>query len=430
MMDMKNRGGIVIKKGLLMAALVSSLILTGCGQERLLQLEPVPAYWTAYAFASGQYIEEEVTMEQKKQLLRTCMEKKTVPLPKSYRTLETFGMFFTLNNLEVAPFPTEIVYLAQDKQMYVSCRSPKTQKLRVHRVKAADHPWVRMAKGEDRVPMKAPAIIPLTKEQQDRHVSVNQEMSADNEFARDLEPFHAFQLPISGQLLFVMTESGKEHIIRNIPMSSLHQQAEFYLVSRRHMDGSTSRSLTFSRDGWDVTDRQIMTADKSTRIKTKQHSLPKTLPVNQTVPYLTLQVTKKERVVEEKTLSIRYQPVYRPVKEYQIEDEPTRGIAVYFHPTMKSFEKAKLSEMVILPNQLSRAVAEELKAVTLEEPQGTRSPFSYMTLLEYGNTQTFQVYLKKRANKTDLYLQDQRTKKSARLSGELARQVSKELEEQ
>jgi len=49
-------------------------------------------------------------------------------------------------------------------------------------------------------------------------------------------------------------------------------------------------------------------------------------------------------------------------------------------------------------------------------------------LLEYGNTQTFNVYLKKRANKTDLYLQDQRTKKSARLSGELARQVSEELE--
>ena len=102
MMDMKNRGGIVIKKGLLMAALVSSLILTGCGQERLLQLEPVPAYWTAYAFASGQYIEEEVTMKQKKQLLRTCMEKKTVSLPKSYRTLQTFGMFFTLNDLELS----------------------------------------------------------------------------------------------------------------------------------------------------------------------------------------------------------------------------------------------------------------------------------------------------------------------------------------
>jgi hypothetical protein len=430
MMDMKNRGGIVIKKGLLMAALVSSLILTGCGQERLLQLEPVPAYWTAYAFASGQYIEEEVTMKQKKQLLRTCMEKKTVPLPKSYRTLQAFGMVFSLNDLEFQPTPTEVVYLAQGQQLYVSCRSSKTHELRVHRVKAADHPWVRVTKGQDRVPMKAPAIIPLTKEQQDRHVSVNQEMSADNEFSRDLEPFHAFQLPISGQLLFVMTESGKEHIIRNIPMSSLHQQAEFYLVSRRHMDGSTSRSLTFSRDGWDVTDRQIMTADKSTRIKTKQHSLPKTLPVNQTVPYLTLQVTKKERVVEEKTLSIRYQPVYRPVDEYQIEAEPTQGMTAYFHPTMTSFEKAKRSEMVTLPNQLSRAIAKELKAVTPEEPQGANTPFSYMTLLEDGNTQTFKVYVKKRANKTDLYLQEQRTKKSAKLSGDVARQVREKLEEQ
>jgi len=360
-------------------------------------------------------------------MLRTCMQNKTVSLPKSYRTLETFGMFFTLNNLGIAPFPTEIVYLAQGNQMYLSCRSPKTQDLRVHPVKASDHPWVRLTKDSDHVALQAPVSIPLTEEQMDRHVSVNQEMSVDNEFAKDLKPYHAFQLPISGQLLFVMTESGQEHIIRNIPLSSLHQQGEFYLVSRRHIDGSTSRSLTFSRDGWDMTDRQIMTADKSTRIKTKQLSLPKTLPVNQTVPFVILQDVKKERVVEEKTLSVRYRPLYRPVKEYQLEEEP-HGITAYFHPTMKSFEKAKLSEMVILPERLSRAMTEELKAVTLEEPQGTRTPFSYMTLLEYGNTQTFNVYLKKRANKTDLYLQDQRTKKSARLSGELARQVSEELE--
>lgn len=430
MMDMKNRGGIVIKKGLLMAALVSSLILTGCGQERLLQLEPVPAYWTAYAFASGQYIEEEVTMKQKKQLLRTCMEKKTVSLPKSYRTLQTFGMFFTLNDLELQPTPTEVVYLAQGQQLYVSCRSSKTHELRVHRVKAADHPWVRVTKGQDRAPMKAPALIPLTKEQQDRHVSTNRDTTAENEFARDLKPFYGLQLPVSGQLLFVMTESGKEHVIRNIPMSSLHQQAEFYLVSRRHADGSTSRSLTFSRYDWEIMDRQIMTAYKSDLIRMKQYPLPKTLPLNQTIPFVTLQIKGDQQIVEEKTLSIRYQPVYRPVDEYQIEAEPTQGMTAYFHPTMTSFEKAKRSEMVTLPNQLSRAIAKELKAVTPEEPQGANTPFSYMTLLEDGNTQTFKVYVKKRANKTDLYLQEQRTKKSAKLSGDVARQVIEQLEEE
>ncbi|MGE6555721.1 hypothetical protein [Exiguobacterium artemiae] len=404
-------------------------MLTGCGQERLLNLQPVPSYWSAHSFASNEYSDQEVPVQQKNQFLQTCLQKKTVSLPKSYRTLQSFGIFFTLNDLEIAPFPTEIVYLAQGDQMYLACRSPKTQELRVHPVKASEHPWVRLTENPDQIALQAPVSVPLTEEQQDQHVSVNQAMSADNEFAKDLKPFHMFQLPMAGQLLFVMTESGQEHIIRNIPLSSLHQQGEFYLVSRRQIDGSTSRSLTFSRDGWDMADRQIMTADKFTRIKTKQHSLPKTLPVNQTVPFVTLQGIKKERVAEEKILSIRYQPVYRPVKEYQIEDEPTRGVTAYFHPTMRAFEKAKLSEMVILPNKLSRAITEELKAVTLEEPQGTRSPFSYMTLLEYGNTQTFNVYLKKRANKTDLYLQDQRTKKSARLSGELARQVSEKLAE-
>jgi len=402
-------------------------VLTGCGQERLLDLQPVPSYWSAYSFVSDEYSDQEVPVEQKNQMLRTCMQNKTVSLPKSYRTLESFGMIFTLNQPGVAPLPTEVVYLAQGNQMYLSCRSQKTQELRVHPVKASDHPWIRLTKGSDHVGLQAPVSIPLTKEQLDRHVSANQDMNADNEFAKELNPFHAFQLPMAGQLLFIMTESGQEHIIRNIPLSSHHQQGEFYLVSRRHIDGSTSRSLTFSRDGWDMTDRQIMTADKSTRIKTKQLSLPKTLPVNQTVPFVTLQVVKKERVVEEKTLSVRYRPLYRPVKEYQLEEE-AHGITAYFHPTMKSFEKAKLSEMVILPERLSRAMTEELKAVTLEKPQGTRTPFSYMTLLEYGNTQTFNVYLKKRANKTDLYLQDQRTKISARLSGELARQVIEEIE--
>lgn len=114
------------------------------------------------------------------------MQNKTVSLPKSYRTLETFGMFFTLNNLGIAPFPTEIVYLAQGNQMYLSCRSPKTQDLRVHPVKASDHPWVRLTKDSDHVALQAPVSIPLTEEQMDRHVSVNQEMSVDNEFAKDL----------------------------------------------------------------------------------------------------------------------------------------------------------------------------------------------------------------------------------------------------
>lgn len=410
-----------------MLAVLSSFVLTGCGKEQLLHLKPVPAYWSAHSFASDEYSDQEVPVEQKEQLLRTCLQNKTVDLPKSYRTLETFGLFFTLNDLEIAPLPTEIVYLAKGKQMYVSCRSPKNQQLRVHPVKVSDHPWVRLTESPDRTALQAPVSIPLTEEQSDHHLAVNQEMSADNEFAKDLKPVHALQLPMAGQLLFVMTESGQEHIVRNIPLSSLHQQGEFYLVSRRHLDGSTSRSLTFSRDGWDMTDRHILTADKSARIKTQQYAFPKTLPVNQNVPFATLQVTKKGRITEEKMLSVRYRPVYRPVKEYQLEDEP-RGITAYFHPTMKSFEQAKHSEMVILPERLSRAVAEELKTVTLEKPQGASSPFSYMTLLEYGNTQTFHVYLKKRANKTDLYLQDQRTKKSARLSGELARQISEELE--
>ena len=173
-----------------------------------------------------------------------------------------------------------------------------------------------------------------------------------------------------------------------------------------------------------------MTAYKSDLIRMKQYPLPKTLPLNQTIPFVTLQIKGDQQMVEEKTLSIRYQPVYRPVDEYQIEAEPTQGMTAYFHPTMTSFEKAKRSEMVTLPNQLSRAIAKELKAVTPEEPQGANTPFSYMTLLEDGNTQTFKVYVKKRANKTDLYLQEQRTKKSAKLSGDVARQVIEQLEEE
>ena len=358
------------------------------------------------------------------------MQKKTVSLPESYRILKNFGMFFSLDNLGIAPFPTEIAYLAHGNQIYLSCRSPKTHELRVHPIQASKHPWIRLTKKPDQKILHTPVSISLSEEQLEQHRSVNQRMNIDNEFVQDLRPFYALKLPISGQLLFIVTEKGKDRIVRNIAMSTLHQHSEFYLVSRHHTDGSTSRLLTFSRDGWDTTDRQIITVDKLHQIKMSQLPFPKKLPSDQTVPFMKLQITKNQKVVKEKTISIRYQKDYRPVKEYPIEDEPTHEVKAYFHPTMNSFEKAKLNEMVILSDKLSQTITEELKAVKLEKLQNTRKAFSYMTLLEYGNTQTFKVYLKKRANKTDIYLQDRKTKKSAKLSSDVARQVLKRLDDQ
>ena len=102
-----------MKKGLLMAALVSSLILTGCGQEQLYRTGtgPCPLDRVCICFRSI-HRRRGYHETKKERLLRGHLwRKKMVSLPKSYRTLQTFGMFFTLNDLELQPTPTEVVYL-------------------------------------------------------------------------------------------------------------------------------------------------------------------------------------------------------------------------------------------------------------------------------------------------------------------------------
>lgn len=395
-----------------------------------MKLESVPAYWSAERFTDRQFVDD-VPAEQKKQMLKTCMNKKTVELPSSYRILNTYEMYFSLKTLEMYGAQTEVFYLAEKENLYLACRSRDTHQLKIHPVKAKDHPWVEVDQGTDKKPLQAPTFFPVTEKQRTRHADQNREAKTEGDFSRRLAPFHNLHMPIAGQILVILTENNKEHVLVDVPTSFINQTTDFYLTTRPSGNGAnaTYHSINFESPGWYLQDRIVMTTYDQEKVDMTYHSLPETLTANQTIPYVTLRAKNDLGDMEEKTLSLRYQPVYQKVKLFEMDDEERNdGIEGFLHPTIESLQEGNIRKIGIVTDELSQALANELKQVTLEQPQGQKPTLQYLTLIDKGKTQTFTVYLKKRAQKTDVYLQDTTSKKGTKLSGELAAQLAEQIE--
>ncbi|ASI35470.1 MULTISPECIES: hypothetical protein [unclassified Exiguobacterium] len=404
--------------------------MTGCGQERLLKLESVPAYWSVERFTDHQFVDD-VSTKEKKQLLKTCKNKKTTALPSSYRILNTYEMYFSLKTLEMYGAQTEVFYLAEKENLYLACRSRDTHQLKIHPVEAKDHPWVKVEQGTDKTPLQTPTFFPVTEKQRTRHADQNREAKTEGDFSRRLAPFHNLHMPIAGQILVILTENNKEHVLVDVPTSFINQTTDFYLTTRPSGNGAnaTYHSITFESPGWYLQDRIVMTTYDQEKVDMTYHPLPETLTANQTIPYVTLRAKNDLDDMEEKTLSLRYQPVYQKVKLFEMDDEERNdGIKGFLHPTIESLQEGNIRKIGIMPDELSLALANELKQVTLEQPQGNKPSLQYFTLVDKGKTQTFTVYLKKRAQKTDVYLQDTTSKKGTKLSGELAAQLAEQIE--
>ncbi|WP_214766127.1 MULTISPECIES: hypothetical protein [unclassified Exiguobacterium] len=404
--------------------------MSGCGQERLLKLDSVPAYWSAERFVDRQFVDD-VPAEQKKQMLKTCKNKKTTALLSSYRILNTYEMYFSLKTLEMYAAQTEVFYLAEKENLYLACRSRDTHQLKIHPVEAKDHPWVKVEQGTDKTPLQAPTFFPVTEKQRTRHADQNREAKTEGDFSRRLAPFHNLHMPIAGQILVILTENNKEHVLVDVPTSFINQTTDFYLTTRPSGNGAnaTYHSITFESPGWYLQDRIVMTTYDQEKVDMTYHPLPETLTANKTIPYVTLRAKNDLDDMEEKTLSLRYQPVYQKVKLFEMDDEERNdGIEGFLHPTIESLQEGNIRKIGIMPDELSLALANELKQVTLEQPQGNKPSLQYFTLVDKGKTQTFTVYLKKRAQKTDVYLQDTTSKKGTKLSGELAAQLAEQIE--
>lgn len=411
----------IIKRQILSISLVSSLFLTGCGSERLLQLKPLPDYWEAINFSNGSF--EPVPKKQSARLLQTCQDtKNVVKMPKQYRTLDTYGLYFSLQNIGTYTSPIELQYIAQGNQFYLTCRSQKTFRLSAHPIKQADHPWLKQTSGQDRTPITAPTLNVHTS---DKATKRKQEVvDVSNQVQRV-----SVELPSKGQLLLIEEEDGQKETIFGLPASFTY--SEFELSLEKTTDGlpSTTFTLQFKGDQY-LNQRDVLRNLGKRPVKLTYHPLPDTLPADKTIPYLTFRSTDAEQPVT-KTISLRYETDVKdiPVHGFNGIGDDNKKIQGFLHPNDTALREADFRQLSLLSDKLAKQVADELKEVTLETPQGNRADVRYLTLIQSGKLQTFDVYLKARANKTDVYLKDIRTKKAAKLSGEVAANLLTEVEE-
>lgn len=402
-------------------SLVGSLFLTGCGTEQLLHLQRSSTYWEAIKYTKEAY--EPVSKKQSALLLKTCENtKNVVAMPKHYRTLDTYGLYFNLQQIGTHTRPIELQYIATDKDYFVTCRSPKTFRLTAHPIQLQDHPWLKQTDGLEHSLISEPALTPRLSDKATKRKHEVVDVSGNIQRV-------SIEFPVTGQVVVLEKEDGKQKTLFGLPASFAYPTLE--LSVEKTTDGlpSSTYALLLKGDLYQNQQDLVKSFGKQSA-KLTYHPLPDVLAADKTIPYLTLQSEDPEQPMK-KTISLRYETTAKdiPVRGFNGVGTDNKEIHGFLHPNEAALREGNFRQLSLLSDKLAKRVADELKDVTLEKPQGKRADVRYLSLIQDGKIQTFDMYLKTRANKTDLYLKDIRTQKAAKLSGELATAVTAELED-
>ena len=413
---------ITIKKSVLAISFTGSLFLTGCGTESLLQLERNPNYWEAINFSDDLF--EPVPKQQSAYLLQTCENtKKTAPLPKQYRTLGEYGLYFNLQQIGTYTPPIELQYIATGDTYYLTCRSPKTYRVTAHPIQLKNHPWLKPTSGQERKPITEPALTVRT---YNKAAKRKEEVVGVSKNVQRL----SIEFPVTGQIVFLEKEKdGKQKPLFGLPASFSYPEIE--LSFEKTTDGLPSMTYTLMiKSDQYFNQEDIINRMGKQSIDLTYHPLPDVLPVNKTIPYVTFQSKDTEKPLN-KTISLRYETTVKDIRPRGFNGigNDNKEIHGFLHPNDAALKEGNFRQLSLLPDKLAKRISNDLKEVSLEKLQGKRADIRYMTLIQNGKSQSFEVYLKARANKTDIYVKDAKTKKTAKLSGEVATDLLTELED-
>ncbi|MGX8238193.1 hypothetical protein [Exiguobacterium undae] len=412
----------IIKRQILSISLVSSLFLTGCGSEQLLQLERNPNYWEAINFSDE--IFEPVPKKQSAYLLKICEStKKTASLPKQYRTLGEYGLYFNLEQVGTYTPPIELQYIATGDTYYLTCRSPKTNRLTAHQIQLKNHPWLKPTSGQERSPITEPVLAVRTYSKAEKRKAEAVDVS---QHVQRL----SIEFPVTGQLVFSeKDEDGQQQSLFGLPASFFQPKLE--LSFEKTTDGlpSTTYALMIKSDQYFNQENIVKSIGEPT-VDLTYHPLPDVLPANKTIPYVTFRSKDTEKPLN-KTISLRYETKVKDirVRGFNGIGNDNKEIHGFLHSNDAALKEGNFRQLSLLPDKLAKRISNDLKEVTLEKVQGKRTDIRYMTLIQNGKSQSFELYLKERANKTDIYVKDTKTKKAAKLSGEVAANLLTEVEE-
>lgn len=386
-----------------------------------MELKRSSTYWEAINYTDEAY--EPVLKKQSARLLQTCEEKKhIVTMPKRYRTLDTYGLYFNLQQLGNYTAPIELQYISTGNDYYLTCRSPKTSRLTTHSIQLNDHPWLKQKKGQEFSAVAEPVLTTRTfeKAMKRKHEVIDETGQIRRVFV---------QFPVTGQVVFLEEEDGQQQPLFGLPASFVYQKLE--LSIEKTTDGLPSTTYTLLlKDDLYQNQQDLLTHHGKQSARLTYHPLPDVLPANKTIPYLTLRSEDPEEPMH-KTISLRYETTVKdlPVRGFNGIGTDNKEIHGFLHPNEEALREGNFRQLSLISDKLAKRIADELKDVTLEKPQGSRADIRYLTLIQDGKVQTLDLYLKTRANKTDFYVKDIRTKKTAKLSGKLATALAAELED-
>ena len=314
-------------------------------------------------------------------------------------------------------------YIATGDTYYLTCRSPKTNRLTAHPIQLKEHPWLKSTSGQERSPITEPALTVRTYNKAAKRKAEAVDVSKNVQRL-------SIEFPVTGQLVFLeKEEDGQQQPLFGLPASFSYPKLELSFEKTTEGLSSKTYALMIKSDQYFNQEDVVKTIGKQA-VDLTYHPLPDILPVNKTIPYVTFQSKDTEKPLN-KTISLRYETTVKDirVRGFNGIGNDNKEIHGFLHPNDAALKEGNFRQLSLLPDKLAKQVSNDLKEVTLEKTQGKRADIRYMTLIQNGKSQSFELYVKARANKTDIYVKDTKTKKTAKLSGKVAADLLTEVEE-
>jgi hypothetical protein len=412
--------------------LAGAVLLVRCGKEQYLDLTYDANYCGGISTTfDGQEIRD-LPKKQTAALMKGCQQKTDMMrLPDRYVQHEGFDLYFLPPSVQGREFQ-HVRFLSNEKKDYLSCQPIRHADCAIQQIKRSDYPFV----ARSNQPLKAKStnvrFKPVPKEVTNQQKQENEESKDTKGLGRSHFPSYQLSLPTeAGQFVLFMKDKTKDKEQSLFETTESRVGSELNLAFRVIPNSGlqhTSIELMTTGDRIGIPSViQDHVMGQSYQIKRKQ--LPATLSMGQTGPFPTVWKKEEGKIVQETSLYMRLNQTYKKPANYKygfLDASPTTHVG-YIHDSPKQLVDNDFKFISAIPDKLTKKMAQELKETDVMEPLGTKLKQKKLTLIRKGQSQTFELFERKRSKKLETYVVKLGSMKRAKLSGTTSEALSEVL---
>lgn len=411
--------------------LAVAVLLAGCGKENYLDLTYDVNYWGGISTSmTGQEIPD-LPKKQTAALLKVCQQMPDMKhLPDRYVQHEGFNLYFLPASVQGRDFQ-HVRFLSDETHDYLACQPIRRADYAVHQIKRSDYPFVDWSK---QLLKDKPTVVrfkPVPKKVMDQQKQENEERNEQKELGRYLFPTYQLSLPPEGQLVVYMKEKGEDKVQTLYETTESLSGSDLNLAFHDSPTGGVLQSaieLMISGDLVEMSSTIQEYANGQT-YQIERKPLPTSFATGQTVPFATIRKQEDGKIVEESSISLRFNKDYKKPINYNhgFLKAPSNAYVGFIHQSPKQLVESDYKFVSAIPDQLAKKIVQELKETDVMEPQGTKLKQKKLTLMRQGKSQTFELFERKRAKKLEIYVVKKGSKNGAKLSGSTSQALSEVL---